>query len=116
MEFSEVQNNTTLRTLFRTLFSPAILSPALRHPSYAQPYSQAITAIGGTAPYTFALVSGVLPRGLSFSSSGVISGTPTNNGSWTFTVRVTDSTNKTFTRSFTLSITSSPAVISIGNT
>lgn len=53
-------------------------------------YSQAITASGGTAPYTFAVTSGTLPAGLALSAAGVVSGTPTAAGSSTFTLRGTD--------------------------
>jgi hypothetical protein len=39
-------------------------------------YSQTLTASGGTAPYTWTIVSGTLPAGLTLSTRGVISGTP----------------------------------------
>jgi hypothetical protein len=39
-------------------------------------YSQQLTASGGTGPYTYTLLSGTLPTGLSLSSSGLITGTP----------------------------------------
>ena len=59
-------------------------------------YSSAITASGGTAPYTFALNSGSLPGGLSLNpTTGAITGTPTTAGAFTFTVKVTDSTGGT---------------------
>ncbi len=58
-------------------------------------YSQ-IVASGGTAPYTFALASGSLPGGLTLNpTSGVISGTPTTAGPFSFAVKVTDSTGGT---------------------
>ena len=49
-----------------------------------------LTAAGGILPYTWALQSGSLPAGLIFSA-GVISGTPTAEGTTEFTVAVTDS-------------------------
>ncbi|MFN3747579.1 MAG: putative Ig domain-containing protein [Sphingorhabdus sp.] len=58
-------------------------------------FSQALTASGGLAPYTFTLQSGVLPPGLSLSSGGVLSGTPTQRGAYSFSVRATDSTTPT---------------------
>ncbi|MBI4548082.1 MAG: putative Ig domain-containing protein [Ignavibacteriae bacterium] len=67
-------------------------------------YSQTLSASGGTSPYTFAVTSGVLPAGLSLSSSGIISGTPTTVGSFTFTVTATDAQNCTGNRSYTLTI------------
>ena len=53
-------------------------------------YSQTITGSGGTAPYTFAVVSGALPPGLTLTTAGVLAGTPTTLGPSTFTVRGTD--------------------------
>ena len=43
-------------------------------------YSSSLVASGGITPYTWALASGTLPAGLTLSSSGVISGTPTAAG------------------------------------
>jgi hypothetical protein len=51
----------------------------------------ALSASGGTAPYTFAVTAGALPVGLTLSPSGIISGTPTIDLTKTFTVTVTDS-------------------------
>jgi large repetitive protein len=53
--------------------------------------SQTLTASGGTSPYTFSVTSGSLPPGLSLSSSGVLSGTPTYTGAYNFTVQARDS-------------------------
>ena len=53
-------------------------------------YTQTITASGGTAPYTFAVISGTLPAGLTLTAGGVLSGTPTTPGSSTVTIRGTD--------------------------
>jgi hypothetical protein len=46
----------------------------------ATAYSQQLQASGGTQPYTWSIVTGVLPSGLTLSSSGLISGTSTYNG------------------------------------
>lgn len=53
-------------------------------------YSRTITGSGGTAPYTFAVTSGTLPAGLTLTTGGVLSGTPTTTATSTFTVRGTD--------------------------
>ena len=59
-------------------------------------YNNALTVIsGGQAPYNWALTSGSagLPPGLSLSSNGVISGTPTQSGTFdNIVVQMTDST------------------------
>jgi hypothetical protein len=53
-------------------------------------YSQTLRAAGGTTPYGWALIAGTLPGGLTMNGAGVISGTPTNYGTFTLTVQVTD--------------------------
>ena len=56
--------------------------------------SAALTASGGTLPYSWGIASGSLPPGLSLNpTSGAITGTPTNTGAYVFTVRVWDSSN-----------------------
>lgn len=57
-------------------------------------YSQTLSASNGTGPYTFSY-TGALPPGLNLSAGGVLSGTPTASGPYTFTVTVTDSSTGT---------------------
>jgi hypothetical protein len=60
------------------------------------PYSQTLTATGGTPPYVWSVVSGAPPNGIALSpSAGVLSGTPTAAGSFTFAVAVSDFTTPT---------------------
>ena len=59
--------------------------------SVSVPYSYTLTGSEGTAPYTFALTTGALPAGLTLSSAGLISGTPTTDETQAFTVTITDS-------------------------
>lgn len=74
-------------------------------------YSAALSASGGTAPYTWSLASGSLPTGLALSSSGTISGTPTSPGSFPFTVQVTDAASHS--ASANLSINVANPVVSV---
>ncbi len=56
------------------------------------PYNYTLSGVtSGTTPYTYVLTSGSLPPGISMSSSGVISGTPTTAGNSSFGIKVTDS-------------------------
>ena len=77
--------------------------------------STTLSASGGTAPYTWAVTSGNLPAGLTLSGSGVISGSPTTAGTFSFTVTVTDSATPTaHTAMGSLSITVN-AVLSVSS-
>ena len=74
-------------TLTTTTLPSAIVNTA---------YSATLTAAGGVTPYTFTLANGTSPpTGLTLSSAGVISGTPTKTGSTPFTVQVVDSSTPT---------------------
>ena len=73
-------------------------------------YSETINAQGGTSPYTFTVTSGSLPTGTSLnSSSGVISGTPSATGTFSFTITVTDSLGYAGSTAFQI-IIAAPAV------
>ena len=78
--------------------------PVLPQGTAGVAYSGSMGATGGTPPYTFAIISGALPAGLTFSSSGSFGGTPTVFGSSKFTVQVTDSAGGANARDFTLFI------------
>ncbi len=76
-------------------------------------YSQTLAASGGTPPYTWTVLSGSLPAGLTLSSGGVLSGTPLVAGTQTFTVSLNDSAGVPATQPLTLTI--NPAGMATGN-
>jgi hypothetical protein len=54
-------------------------------------YAASCYAVGGVAPFTYSIISGSLPPGLSFNTStGQITGVPSAAGTSSFTVKVTD--------------------------
>ena len=79
-------------------------------------YSQTVVASGGTSGYTYTVDSGALPSGLSLSSGGILSGTPTASGSFSFTVKARDSSTGTGpyegTRAYSLNVSSATLSLS----
>jgi hypothetical protein len=70
-------------------------------------YSQQLSASGPTPPYSFKLSQGSLPSGISLSSAGLLSGTPSVSGSFAFTVALTDGTGSAAaSQAYTLSVAS----------
>jgi hypothetical protein len=68
-----------------------------------EPYSQILQASGGTAPLIWGILSGLLPVGLSLNSStGEITGTPTDVETVNFTVQVTDANNNMATKDLSI--------------
>lgn len=115
-------NGTTTSSIgpFTTSAAPLILTTttgALPPATVGAAYSKTLTAGGGVAPYTWAVASGTLPSGLTLSSAtGVISGTPTVDGSTSFVVRVTDATSATATRTFSISTGAPPSATTLSAT
>jgi prepilin-type N-terminal cleavage/methylation domain-containing protein len=68
-------------------------------------YSFNLASVGGTEPYSWSIISGSLPGGLSLNSSkGAVSGTPTTAGTSNFTIQLTDSAGATTSKAFSILI------------
>jgi hypothetical protein len=77
---------------------------ALANGTVDSPFSQAFPVNGGAGSITYSH-SGTLPAGLTLSSNGVLSGTPTAaGGPYTFTVIATDSSSASVSQTYTLTI------------
>lgn len=76
-------------------------------------YSFTFEADGGSAPHTFVVHSGGLPPGLTLSSEGAVSGTPTAAGAYSFYIQAADSTWLKSERKFTIDI--SPKLTIVNN-
>ncbi|MGH9838559.1 MAG: putative Ig domain-containing protein [Blastocatellia bacterium] len=77
--------------------------PSLPKGKTGMAYSETLTAKNGAAPYQFSVV-GSLPPGLSLSAGGVLSGTPTQAGNFSFTVLARDANGCAGSRGYTLTI------------
>jgi uncharacterized repeat protein (TIGR03803 family) len=90
---------------------PQVTTVTLPNGTNGYPYSQQLFALYGQPPYSWSLVSGSLPAGLTLAINGVISGTPTTSGTFNFTVKVTDALSATATQALALTVGSSPSVV-----
>ena len=89
-----------LVSLLALVFVPAALAIRFTDDSYffptgvvGQPYSKQLNGAGGCGPalpYQYTLIGGNLPPGLSLSFSGLIGGVPSQAGSWSFWVNLSD--------------------------
>jgi hypothetical protein len=94
-EFSLTINRIKLKVATSTL-PPVIKGSA---------YSQTLAAEGGSGPKTWSVTSGKLPDGLTLDpATGAITGTPTVNGDFVFTVKVADSSPSPDTHQFLLRV------------
>src|SRR6185437_8997610 len=84
----------------------SIATSSLNGGTMGSTYSQTLTANGGFPGYTWSLVSGSLPAGVTLSPAGAISGTPSASGVFAFTASVSDHSNpvQTITAAFNLNI------------
>jgi hypothetical protein len=111
VDYDAVKSPKSLLTaIFSTLNStiqspPSVATSLLPNGIASTAYSQTLNATGGTSPYTWSIASGMLPAGLTISSGGVISGTPTTAGGPTLvTFKVMDSAGANATKSIPITI------------
>ena len=68
------------------------------------PVSTPLAAAGGKPPYSWSVLNGSLPPGVTLSADGVISGTPTETGDSNFTAQVRDANNTVASKSFSVRV------------
>ena len=117
---SPVQNATKTFAITMSASVPAlaITSTSMPNGNVGTVYSSTLIASGGTLPYSWTLASGSLPAGLSLSTNGTVSGTPTSAGQFSFTVQVTDSSSpvQNATKTFAITMSASVPVLTIIST
>jgi len=86
--------------------------PSLPNATQGTAYSQQLSASGDPGPFNFAVTAGSLPAGLTLSSSGLLSGTPTGSGTFSFTVTATTAGTYSCSgsRAYTLNVCVTPSV------
>jgi hypothetical protein len=108
-------NGTRSEIVFPLVVRPqplAITTANVPQPRVGDPYSVQLGAVGGAAPYRWGISAGSLPPGLSIAqATGIISGTPTQAGSFQFTAQVSDANGQNAVRSY--SVVVRPPVLAI---
>jgi hypothetical protein len=97
---------TAVKALILSVVPAVQITPgALPNGEVGVPFQALVTATGGVPPYNWT-VAGALPPGLSLNnSSGAIAGTPTQGGTSTFTILLTDSAGHSAQKSSSITIT-----------
>jgi uncharacterized repeat protein (TIGR01451 family) len=91
---------------------PAFATGAPPAAQLGSSYTTTFTVTGGTAPLTWSIAAGSAPPGLTLgTATGVLSGTPTGEGSYPFTVSVVDAYGQTATKAVTLVVGAGALVV-----
>jgi len=95
---------------FQVVTAPVVTTNSLPSGQPASAYSQPLASTGGASPRTWSVTSGSLPPGLALNAvTGEISGTPSANGDFPFTVTLTDAQGRTASRALSITIGSTPS-------
>ncbi len=87
-----------------------ITTTSLPGGTVGQQYSVALTATGGTPPYTWSLDTGSLPAGLTLNAAtGAITGTPTSAGASGFTAEVADGATQSDLQDLSIAVAPPPS-------
>lgn len=103
-----LQQNYTIVVGLPTI---SIDPPSLPNGSAGVAYNAQLSSSGGIAPYSYTLLSGALPTGVSFTSAGTLSGIPRSDGNFSITLGATDSNGQTASRVYTFTITPATVVL-----
>jgi uncharacterized protein YhjY with autotransporter beta-barrel domain len=102
----------TTETLTQVVNTLGITPGTLPGGTVGVAYSQNLGVFGGSAPYSFTVLAGSLPAGLSLNeASGQLTGTPSSAGTASFTIGVVDSGGRTGSQAYALAVTPAPNIV-----
>lgn len=104
---TDAESRTASRSFSITIQpnDPEINTDVLHYSSVGSTYNATIAASGGLTPYTWSISSGSLPPGLSLNSvTGQITGNLTAEGTYAFTIQISDSRGRTAVKSLSIAV------------
>jgi len=109
---SDLTGGSGSRTYTMTIAAPPVIDQTtLPDAREGESYTTALTVTGGTAPIGYAVTAGALPGGLSLSpTTGVVTGAPAAEGTYGFTVTVSDAALVTASRALSIRVTTGPVL------
>ena len=104
-------NVSVTATLTITIVTaPVITTTTLPNGEVSAVYNQTLQRTGGVSPFTWLVATGALPSGLTLSTGGLISGTPSGAGTSSFTVSLTDSMGGITTQGLSITVAAAPQI------
>ena len=107
VEFTDTEGKAESADLAITIHPIAVEVSADSAERVGTPYSGILSPTGGTVPFSWNVIRGFLPPGLSLKASGdevVIDGTPTKEGTYAFTVEIADSKGNKTEKNISISV------------
>ena len=103
VQVKDANSTTATQTLTIVIYAAPVISTAsMPAGTTGTAYNQTLVVTGGKTPYTWSITTGSLPTGLSLSSTGVITGTPTATGTSSFTVQAADANSVKATKALSI--------------
>jgi large repetitive protein len=88
----------------------AVAAIALPAATQGRPYAAQLVATGGDGLYTWTIERGALPTGMALTTTGALTGSPTDGGDFAFTAQVTDGADRAATRALSLTVERAPTI------
>jgi len=98
------QHRPSVTTRRQGYVPPSIPAQTLPQGTVGQAYNYTLLVRGGTSPYRWYVTAGTLPPGLTLSTSGTLSGTPSAAGQYSITVEVIDRHDRTSSQTLRLGV------------
>lgn len=100
----------TFTGTFQVVSALRITSTSLPEAGYGVAYAARVTAAGGVGPYSWSVIAGAPPTGVTLASNGVFVGAPESSAPATLTVQVADKYGVTASATFTITVELPPVI------